>query len=53
MRTHLASRAVTRPGRKGASSVACLAFVALIAVAFWAGAVWIVQILMQVMAGAA
>ncbi len=33
--------------RKGASSIACLAFVGLMATAFWAGALWIGNILMQ------
>ena len=37
-----------RPTAKGASSLACLAFVALLGVAFWAGAVWIGQALLRV-----
>ena len=37
-----------RPVRKGASSIACLAFVVLMAAAFWTGAVWIGQALMQI-----
>lgn len=31
---------------KPASSIACLAFVVLLAVAFWAGVVWIAQALL-------
>lgn len=42
---------LARPRRpKGASSIACLAFVALMGGAFWAGAVWIGQTLMHVLA---
>ena len=37
----------SRPVRRGASSIACLAFVVLLAAAFWAGAVWIGQALMR------
>ena len=37
-----------RPVRKGASSIACLAFVMFLAAAFWAGAAWIGQALMQI-----
>jgi hypothetical protein len=29
------------------SSVACLAFVAVLGVAFWAGAVWLAQVLVR------
>ena len=35
---------------KGASSVACLAFVAVLATAFWAGAIWIGNVLLTVLA---
>lgn len=41
-----AARAVGR----GASSIACLAFVVVLAIAFWAGAVWIGRFLMRVSA---
>ena len=34
---------------KGASSVACLAFVAVMASAFWAGALWIGNMLLVVL----
>jgi hypothetical protein len=37
----------SRPMPKGASSLACLAFVALLGVAFWAGAVWIGQAVLR------
>ncbi|WP_411289146.1 hypothetical protein [Phenylobacterium sp.] len=47
MRRDLALSAA-RPVRKGASSIACLAFVILLAAAFWAGAVWIGQALMKI-----
>jgi len=36
--------------RKGASSIACLAFVALMATAFWAGALWVGNVIMQLFA---
>ena len=35
---------------RGASSIACLAFVAVLGTAFWAGAVWLGELLMQVLA---
>ena len=34
---------------KAASSVACLAFVALLATAFWAGALWIGETLVRIL----
>lgn len=49
MRRNLAFGGVTRLGtNRSISSVACLAFVALLAVAFWAGAVFIAQHLVNV-----
>jgi hypothetical protein len=49
MRRNLAFGGLARAqGNRGISSVACLAFVALLATAFWAGAVWIAQILVHV-----
>jgi hypothetical protein len=36
---------------KSASSIACLAFVAILATAFWAGALWIGNTLLLVLAG--
>ena len=41
---------VSRGSAKGASSIACLAFVAILAVAFWAGALWIGTELFQLLA---
>jgi hypothetical protein len=35
---------------KGASSIACLAFVAILATAFWAGALWIGNLMLQLLA---
>jgi hypothetical protein len=37
-----------RPTAKGASSLACLAFVALLGAAFWAGVMWIGQLVLRV-----
>ena len=52
MRRNLAFEGLARPhGNRAVSSVACLAFVALLAVAFWAGAVWIAQLLVRVSQG--
>jgi hypothetical protein len=49
MRRNLAFGGVARPGsNRSLSSVACLAFVAVLAAAFWAGAVFIAQHLMLV-----
>jgi hypothetical protein len=39
-------------GRQGASSIACLAFVIVLAVTFWAGAVWLVENLLRLTATA-
>ncbi|MES2341596.1 MAG: hypothetical protein V4597_07955 [Pseudomonadota bacterium] len=41
---------VTRGPARAASSIACLAFVALLAVAFWAGALWIGTELLNLLA---
>jgi hypothetical protein len=48
MRRNLAYGGGTRPvvGR-GVSSIACLAFVVVLAIAFWAGAVWIGQAILR------
>jgi hypothetical protein len=35
---------------KSASSIACLAFVALMATAFWAGALWVGNIILHLFA---
>ena len=37
-----------RPTAKSVSSLACLAFVALLGVAFWAGVMWIGQLILRV-----
>jgi len=39
----------TRSAGKGLGSVACLAFVAILAATFWAGALWIGEILIRLM----
>ena len=43
MRREFAFRGVARPKERTARSIACLAFVAALALAFWAGAAWIVE----------
>lgn len=49
MRRHVAVASPTAGSdRRSASSIACLAFVLAMATAFWAGAVWIAQFLIQV-----
>lgn len=49
MRRNLAFGGAARPEMsRSVSSLACLAFVALLAVAFWAGAVWIAQLVVRV-----
>jgi hypothetical protein len=47
MARHLVYGGAARPMAKGASSFACLAFVALLGTAFWAGAVWIGRAILQ------
>lgn len=42
---------VARGTQAGAKSVACLAFVAVLGLAFWAGALWIGNTLLQLLAG--
>lgn len=41
---------VARETAQGAKPVACLAFVAILAVAFWAGALWIGNTILQLLA---
>ena len=41
MAGRLAFGGVARPVGRGVSSVACLAFVLVLGVAFWAGVVWL------------
>ncbi len=45
MARHLAFGGVARPMGRSVSSVACLAFVLALGVAFWAGAAWLAQAL--------
>jgi len=53
MARHLAFGGVARPAvsrpvvGRGVSSVACLAFVIILGLAFWAGAAWLGQILLR------
>ena len=48
MRRNLAFGGMARPAaNRSVSSVACLAFVALLAVAFWAGAVWLGEVIVR------
>ena len=51
MARHLAYGGVARPLARSATSVACLAFVALLGSAFWAGAVWIGEAMLRWGAG--
>ena len=48
MGRYLAFGGAARPVGRSVSSVACLAFVVLLALAFWAGAVWLGQILLRI-----
>lgn len=43
MRREFAFRDAARPTGHTTRSIACLAFVAMLALAFWAGAAWIVE----------
>ena len=47
MARHFAYGAM-RPLTRSTSSVACLAFVALLGTAFWAGAVWIGEAVLRI-----
>lgn len=47
MRRDLAFMGVARQVERPARSIACLAFVAVLASAFWAGAVWIAEAFMR------
>jgi hypothetical protein len=51
MAYHATYAGAPRRQTRALSSVACLAFVALLGMAFWAGAVWIGQALLQLTAG--
>ncbi|WP_156378260.1 MULTISPECIES: hypothetical protein [unclassified Phenylobacterium] len=41
----------SRGAARGLTSIACLAFVAALAIAFWAGALWIGNTLIHLLAG--
>ena len=47
MRRDLVFRGAARQAWRPASSIACLAFVAFLAAAFWAGAAWIAEIYLR------
>jgi len=47
MRRDLAFMGVARQAERPARSIACLAFVAAMAAAFWAGAAWIAEIYLR------
>jgi hypothetical protein len=49
MRRNLAFGGAARPTlNRSVSSVACLVFVALLGIVFWAGAVWLAQLLVRI-----
>lgn len=48
MRRDLAFMGVARQVERPARCIACLAFVAVLAAAFWAGAVWIAEAFMRI-----
>ena len=52
MARHLAYGGTMRPAGRGVSSLACLVFVALLGTAFWAGAVWLGQVILNATAPA-
>ena len=47
MARHLAFGGAARPVGRGVSSVACLAFVIVLGVAFWAATAWLGEILLR------
>lgn len=47
MRRNLALVGSNRTMQRGARSVACLAFVVFLSLAFWAGALWIADFLIR------
>jgi hypothetical protein len=48
MARNLALVGAGRTGPRALRSVACLAFVVLLSVAFWAGALWIAEFLIRI-----
>jgi hypothetical protein len=51
MRQDLAFTAMQNRAARPAKSIACLAFVAVMGAAFWAGAVWIAATILQAHGG--
>ena len=51
MPRNVAFGGVSRGTVRGVTSVACLAFVAVLAIAFWAGALWIGNTLIHILTG--
>ena len=47
MARYLTLGGTARPMGRSISSMACLAFVVLLGLAFWAGAAWLGQVLLQ------
>jgi len=47
MARHLAYGGAMRPVGRSVSSLACLAFVALLGLAFWAGALWLGELIFR------
>jgi hypothetical protein len=48
MRRHLALDGATRTGPRSTRSLVSVAVVAILAVAFWAGALWIADVLIHI-----
>jgi len=48
MRRGLALMGVARQAQRSARSIACLAFVAILGLAFWAGVVWIAEAFLRI-----
>ena len=51
MPRNVAFGGASRGAARGLTSIACLAFVGMLAIAFWAGALWIGNTLIRVLAG--
>ena len=48
MSRNIAIGGFNRPARRGARSIACMAFVVVLGLAFWAGALLISQVLLRI-----
>lgn len=48
MGRHFALSGAIRPDQRAARSMACIAFVIFLSIAFWAGALWIADFLIRV-----